>query len=230
MSWTEEGLNACPAFLSPALSARLWGSWEGATRPQASRSSGRAGLRREGGEEGQAEGHSTCGREEAWSTQARTHTHTHTPTSGARTRSRGPSCPSPSPGMGSPHLQSLVQKQAVGALTPGTGHFVISHQPGLAEAYQSCLVTCGDSLEASALFSGPRAPSLSQGPWGSSEPVINLLQLPGAPGFCGRASRASLGWGQVRGAPGPPISFLTVTLGDPCKVPLDDDSGSNQSG
>lgn len=200
MSWTEEGLNACPAFLSPALSARLWGSWEGATRPQASRSSGRAGLRREGGEEGQAEGHSACGREEAWSTQARTHTHTHTPTSGARTRSRGPSCPSPSPGMGSPHLRSLVQKQAVGALTPGTGHFVISHQPGLAEAYQSCSVTCGDSLEASALFSGPRAPSLSQGPWGSSQPVINPGVSPAvswSPGVL---------WKSLQGLPGVGVS------------------------
>ena len=34
MSWTEEGMNAGPAFLSPALSAGLWGSWEGATRPR----------------------------------------------------------------------------------------------------------------------------------------------------------------------------------------------------
>ena len=82
---------------------QLGGSHPG---PEPSRSSGWAGLRWEGREEGQAERHTACGREETWGTQTcartdtHTHTHTHTQTNiGARTSSRGPSCPSPSPGM-----------------------------------------------------------------------------------------------------------------------------------
>lgn len=111
------------------------------------------------------------------------HTHTHTP-------------------------QHLGQEQAPEALpahppalecdhpTSGTGHSVISHQPGLAEAYQSCSVTCGDSLEALALFSGPRAPSLSQGPWGFSKSIIN-------PGVSPAASWSpGVLWKSLQGLPG----------------------------
>ena len=72
------------------------------------------------------------------------------------------------------HFLAPFQTQVVGDLTQGTGYSVVSHQPGIAKANQSCLGYCGSARQLPALFSTlPCPPCLSRVPLGT--PAQSLI-------------------------------------------------------
>lgn len=160
---------------------------------------------------------------------AHTDTHTPRPTSGTRTRCRGPSCTSPRP-------RNVVIPPSDCSLAPDPKASCQCPEPRdrLLSATSRALwklIRVSRSPMGRAWWL--RLCSLGLGvPLGRSLTRGCHLQLPGALGFCEHAPGTTGGRGVGYKWEGlqAPNSLHNYYIGRPCRFPLEDDSGPNQSG